>query len=1574
MLAHEIFPDDKTKRVTTARFGVMSPQEIINQSVAHIHQPITKNEDYTNTLFDPRLGATNTRLNSVSFLDMKKDTGNFGHLILAKPCFHQEFHDMVRQICNLICLKCANLRYSIQIKEDKKSKLKVLTRSSRFSYLTDTVKKQGNECSYCGESLPKVLKDNTAILGLKAQYLNKDGDKGSKGKTEYRLTAEYIFKLFKRISDDDAVLMGLNPEMTRPEWLIITVLPIPPPSVRPSVTAENGKTSEDDLTHAYNSVIKYNQTLKIAIAGNNSAEKENECIKAWSNLQLHVATLINNETSNYRKSTNRANRPLKTYRGRHKGKAGRFRGNIMGKRVGSSARTVITGDPILSTSQIGVPYEVAEVLTYPEIVNRFNIGKLLTIVNNDHYPSAVCIKRRGRKRPEDLKIQKKLLKVDSSTGERQKIILQIGDTVYRHMMDGDVVLFNRQPSLHKMSMMAHIVKVLPGRSFRFNPNVTPPYNADFDGDEMNLHLPQTAISVYELRKLALVSTQYVSPQAGFPILGLVQDSLTGAYRLSAESTRGIKEVKYLDVKRFMRLKSWVNTFDGKHSRPLKINTTATATTTITDGPSLGWTSRQLLSSLLPNISKKDGDLQIKNGQISEPKTVNGQLKFTPITKKLIGKGAESGLVHIAWSDLGHNSAQELLDNFSRVISQWILIDGFSAGLSDIEISSEVNQGIQTSLNEYRIKSKKLIDSLYLGKYEQKRKDILGDVPYGLTSNQYEQFEKDILYLLNQCSKAIEGLTKNSLTSLRKDNRFCSMVDSGARGSTVNLLQIVSLLGQQDINGQRIQDCYKRRPLPHLTKDDISPLARGWVEQSFLSGLDPIAYVYHGMAGRIGVISTSIKTAETGYVSRKLMKILEDISVRYDYTVRNASNNIVQYVYGNDGFDGSQVELIKIVHLSMSLIEFELKYVFNEIDEKHLELINQDYGLSEEDRTNLELERTSLLQDREYLLNKYKQELPDKVILPVNFERLISNVSSNYYLNGTTDLTVTKIITEVNALIQEFLKDLPEASVRTLIIFTRLFLCSKKVLFDYLFTEEAFISLINCIKNKFKKSLAVPGEACGPISAQSIGEPSTQMTLSTFHHTGIGAKANVSRGVPRLKEILSLAKTLKSPSITIYLKRDVLNSYRIPNQDRIKELLRDIKDIDSDPESKTYTIHQFNQILKVIPEISTCKKIKSLIQEQILKYVKKIESTFGYLVFGDLVINSKIIYDLNNKSIPEDEEFVQAYFAGIDETRLIEYPWLLRFELDVKKMQDHDLNAYHLLQILKSQTSFNQCTMEVIFSDENYNTEKLICRIRIISSTDGDNSVNMADPIQFMNSIESQILTLKIKGIPGIHKTSVRVIPGVNDIKLENGAILTKSHKDYQDFKDREIFTDQYIIDTSGSNLLEVLNSTYVDTEKTFTNDIYEIAEIYGIEAAKNSIISEIMDVMDYADAKISNRHVLLLSDIMTSRGELLSVDRFGQKKGDSSIYAMASFEESTARIVKASVFGDEDKVIGVSSNLVYGQTNKVGTGSFEVLMNDDMLMNIQGHKENKQFKLIQMDKNVSNSLSNCTSNNFKFDF
>ncbi len=1543
MLLHEIAPDDKTKRITSVRFGVMSPQRIIDESVAHIHLPITKNDDYTHTLFDPRLGATSTRLNAVSFLDLKKDTGNFGHLVLAKPCFHPEFHDHVRQICNLICLKCANLRLSPQVKEEKRVKLKSIARYARFKHLIDNVQKPDTECTYCGELLPKVSGDKSAnaILGLRARYKGKD----NKNILEFRLTAEYLFKLFKRISDEDADLMGLNPETTRPEWLIITVLPIPPPSVRPSVVAENGKTSEDDLTHALNSIIKYNQSLKTAL-NSTATDKDKKCLEAWTSLQLHVATLMNNETSSYRKSTNRANRPLKTFRGRHKGKTGRFRGNIMGKRVGSSARTVITGDPNLSVNQIGVPQEVAEVLTYPELVNRFNIHKLTTIVNNDHYPSAVSIKRRGRKRPDDLKIQKKNLKTNE-LGERDKISLQIGDTVYRHMMDGDIVLFNRQPSLHKMSMMAHYAKILSGRSFRFNPNVTPPYNADFDGDEMNLHLPQTPVSVYELRKLALVSTQFVSPQAGIPILGCVQDSLTGAYRLSAESTRGLKQVQYIDVRRFMRLRAWVNTFNGKQPVPL-----------LNKDGNIGWTSRQLLSTLLPNISAKYGDLNIKNGQIPEPiKDKEGKLVFLPIDKTLIGKGASGGLIHIAWSDLGHNSAQELLDNFSRVISQWILIDGFSAGLSDIEISRAKNLEIGKILDDYRTKSKQLINGLHIGQYDSTRKAILGDISYGLVDNMYEQFEKDILYLLDKCRIDIEDATKKSLTSLRADNRFKSMVDSGARGSASNTLQIISFLGQQDIGGRRIQDCLKRRPIPHVTKDDISPLARGWVEQSFLEGLDPIAYIYHGMAGRIGVISTSIKTAETGYVSRKLMKILEDLSVRYDNTVRSASNNIVQYIYGNDGFDGSQIELIKLNHLYMSLIEFEMKYVTNELDLTNLTTINEDYEVLEVDLQAINDEKTELLADREYLLNKYVSGLPEKVYSPINFERLIQSVSSNYCLTGITDLTPAYIYNKVNELINTFKQSLPERCIKMLVINTRLYLSCKKVLFDYILNKSAFNSLLNLFLIKFKKSLAVPGEACGPISAQSIGEPSTQMTLSSFHHTGIGAKANISRGVPRLKEILSLAKTLKTPSITIYIKKDILNSYKITNQTELSKITG-------------MTVNQINNLLKS-PDITDaeCTHIKSIVQKELFKYVKKIESTFNYLVFSDLVLNTKVIYDVNNDAIPEDNEFINAYFAseGINGNT---NPWVLRFELDAKKMQDNNLNTYHILQILQTydQDYKSRCVSDIIFSDENFNTDKLICRINI-----KDNKTE-SDPIQLMNILESQILNLKIKGIHGISKTSVRIIPDSLEIKLENGAIIPKYHKNYEVLSKREIFTDQYVIDTYGSNLLEVLISTYVDPEKTITNDINEIYELYGIEAAKNAIVSEIMDVMEYAGVKVNNRHVLLLADIMTSRGELLSVDRFGQKKSDSSIYSMASFEESTARIVRASIFGDEDKIIGVSSNLVYGQTNKIGTGSFEILIDDKALMNIEEPMSEKKFNLINMDKsNLVNSISNCVSNNFRFD-
>lgn len=1539
-----------TRQITSTQFAIMSPEKIIEQSVAHIYNHIGKHKgDNSSTLLDPRLGAGRGQVNVITGLSQKLDPGNFGHCVLAKPVYHPMFFDHVKRIVSSVCIVCSALRYSSdEEKEQTIRDVKGKNNRLRFAHVTGMLSSREKKfCYLCSSPYPAIRENKSTLVVIGLQAIFNKSKEAPKD-----LNPEHVYRILRGITDENCETMGLNPKTSRPEWMMITVLPVPPPSMRPSVQVENGKVSEDDMTHAFNNIIKQNNSLQLNLLKVSDTANDITIHKLWQGLQLIVACMIDNETSSYSHATNRTHRPLKTIRKRHRGKQGRIRWNLMGKRVNSSARSVITADPNLSINQVGVPERIAMNLTYPEIVTSYNFDHLSRLVKNGPsvYPGAKNYRAKNSKFRKDLAIN-------------DNVTLNIGDTVYRHMLDGDIVFFNRQPSLHKMSMMAHHAKIMPGLSFRLNPNDTTPYNADFDGDEMNLHLPQSVQTAEEISRLAMVSTQVVSPQASKPIIGLVQDSLLGTYRMSSEHIRGFTNDQryYMNPRQFMRLVVWLNNYIGIMPTPSLEMSGRVPVPGMTKG--MGWTTRQLINMFLPhvslrNVDEKKGTLIIKNGVLLEPEH---DKPIAPIGKEVVGKGAGGGLIHICWNDLGPSATRDLLDNLSKLSSQYLLTDGFSVGLSDVEIKQSVLDTIETIKDEYLEGARELIEGLHMQNYDETRDRIIKQ-PRGLAKNDLEQFENDIMYYLGECKSKIEKLTVDNLTSVHADNRIRSMVDSGSKGSSANVVQIVAGLGQQDIGGKRIPNSYLRRPFPHVPKDDLSPEARGFCRSSYIEGLSPIEYITHAMAGRIGVISTSIKTAESGYIQRKLVKILEDLMITYDGTVRNPTGMIVQSLYGGDGFDGSRIEPQRIDHLTMAHDEFQVTYKYSETDLEDLKIMMtpETYARFTEtfdaQMAAIRREYEQIEQDRKLIRATYLT-IPKHFMSPVNFMRMIKHTSFRLGMkaNKPSDLTPMEIIEQVDETLRSLKvsenEKINNVCTRNIRAMMRCFLHSKKLMFSEKFTQEALNYLLIGIKVKFNDALASPGEAVGPIAAQSIGEPSTQLTLDTFHHAGIGAKANVSRGVPRLKEVMSLASKPKTPAITTYLNPSVIRNLKIGN--------RTVDEMDQELRASFIASGEMEKQERKEKQ----EKLKAETQQHVIKIIKKIKSEYDYVTFKDIVRRIEVIYDENDTAtaITADQAFITAFWdiCKANEGDMDASPWVLRFELDSHKLADHNIQLYHIEHIFNSDQHLKN-NVQCIFSDDN--SETLVCRARIIDVG--------ANPSLIIDSLESVLLNKKIKGVPGIAKTSIRMEKA--DVYLESGAIISQYDSSYTEAALSTIYSEQYVIDTVGSNLLEILNMPYVDTVRTISNNIYEIFDIYGVEGARQIIIDEIMEVMEYAGASIGRRHVELLADIMTTRGILQSVDRFGVKKGETGPWARASFEETTPHMIQAAVFGEVDNMKGVSANVLFGQFMRVGTNSFTVGLDESLISKMEPIKEEEEGEITIA--NMTNELDLCEDSNFEFNF
>ena len=509
--------EPETNNVVGVQFSIMSPDEIKNRSVVEVtkHETYDKDIPIIKGLFDIRMGTTDMdKICGTCGQNNINCPGHFGHIDLARPVYHYQFLSILHKVLKCTCIQCSKIlinKDSPKVEDLMKKSNK--TRWNSIYEMSQKISRCGQETEDgCGARQPDKIKVE-GMDGIFAVW-NKLDDKI---KTQH-LSVEEVRSILEKISNEDINILGFSDVWCRPEWMICSVFPIPPPSVRPSVKQDDSQRMDDDLTHKLCDIIKCNNVLKQKIESNSRSEVIDDWTKV---LQYHISTMIDNELPGVAQSVHRSGRALKAIRQRLKGKDGRIRNNLMGKRVDFSARSVITPDPNIELDELGVPFSIAKNLTYPEIVNQYNKDRIQKLLNNgpNVYPGVKIIEQNGIKK---------------TINERNVLDIELnnGDIVQRHLIDGDFVLFNRQPSLHKMSMMGHRVKVMKGNTFRLNVSVTPPYNADFDGDEMNMHAPQSISTVSELMNIASVVYQIISPRENKPIITIVQDTLLGINKLT----------------------------------------------------------------------------------------------------------------------------------------------------------------------------------------------------------------------------------------------------------------------------------------------------------------------------------------------------------------------------------------------------------------------------------------------------------------------------------------------------------------------------------------------------------------------------------------------------------------------------------------------------------------------------------------------------------------------------------------------------------------------------------------------------------------------------------------------------------------------------------------------------------------------------------------------------------------------------------------------------------------------------------------------------------------------------------
>ncbi|XP_054731469.1 DNA-directed RNA polymerase II subunit RPB1-like isoform X2 [Anastrepha obliqua] len=1235
-----------SRKLRAIQFGVLSPDEIKRMSVTEggiTRAVIVKDgRPALGGLMDPRQGVVDRNSRCLTCAGNIVDCpGHFGHIELSLPVFHIGFLLKTIKILQCVCFSCSKLLVSPSNPKVKEVLQRTRARPRmRLSLMRELCKSkticEGGEnmdiainCTSqrnisdhggCGHHQPRITRHK---LELHATWQRI---------TEHRkerqiiLTADRVLEIFRNISDEDCAYLGMDPQHCRPDWLLISVLPVPPLSVRPSVLIYGSSRSHDDVTHKLADVIKANNELKKCIETGAADHLIRECS---SLLQFHVVTLIDNEMPGLPRALQKSGRPLKSIKSRLKGKEGRIRGNLMGKRVDFSARTVITPDPNLNIDQVGVPRSIAQNLTYPEVVTPFNIEVMV---------------------------------------EYSELIMGI------------------------------------------------------------------------------------------------------------------------------------------------------------------------------------------------------------LCKRTLGATAGS-LLHIAYIELGHQIAGEFYANIQKVVNAWLLIEGHSIGIDDTIADPATYKEIQNAIAKAKNDVMLVI---------QKAHHMQLEPTPGNTLRQ--TFENQVNRILNDARDKTGGSAKKSLTEY---NNLKAMVIAGSKGSNINISQVIACVGQQNVEGKRIPYGFRKRTMPHFIKDDYGPEARGFVENSYLAGLTPSEFYFHAMGGREGLIDTAVKTAETGYIQRRLIKAMESVMVQYDGTVRNAEGQIIQLRYGEDGLCGESVEFQTLPTIQLSNKAFEKQFKFDVTQTRNLrkyfsEETVRDITESTEIIAQLEVEWDQLCRDREALREIFPTG-DSKVVLPCNLQRMIWNVQKVFHVDKRATTTLNPL--DVMKGVRELLKQCvivagsdhisQQANDNATFLFqclVRSMLCSKVVAEDHHLTPESFEMLLGEIATRFQLSQICPGEMVGALSAQSLGEPATQMTLNTFHFAGVSAK-NVTLGVPRLKEIINVSKRPRSPSLTVFLRgkpaRDV---------EKAKDVLCRL-------------------------EHTTLRKVTA---------------------------NTAIYYDPDpmNTVVQEDQEFVNIYYEIPDFDPGEISPWLLRIELDRKHMTEKKLTMEHIAERIAA--SFGD-DLKCIFNDDN--APRLIMRIRIMNTSNPENkfqgneldeeeaSLTRLDDNMFLRCIESNMLSdMTLQGIESISKVYMHLPQQTNKKRI----YITETGE----FKS----VAEWLLETDGTALMRVLSERNVDETRTCSNDICEMFTVLGIEAVRKSIEKEMNNVLQFYGLYVNYRHLALLCDIMTAKGHIMAITRHGINRQQTGPLMRCSFEETVDILLDAAAHGERDALRGVSENIIMGEIPRIGTGCFDMIL------------------------------------------
>ena len=1011
---------------------------------------------------------------------------------------------------------------------------------------------------------------------------------------------------------------------------------------------------------------------------------------------------------------------------------------------------------------------------------------------------------------------------------------------------------------------------------------------------MNMHMPQNVLAETELKTLAAIPYQMVSPASNAPIIGIYQDSLLGSFRF----TRSNISFTARDAMNLLMMYSKVDTH---------------AIRDITDKNNGKIKNFDILSQILAPLTLKfktklydeNEDYALSNNvlEIRNGKYIRGQIE-----KSVLGSSTK-GIIHRTFNDFGNMQACNFIDDLQNIITEYMKSSAFSVGISDLVANRKTQDAIIHEIVKQKQEVQSLIEKVHMGTFENNTSQ----------SNKAE-FEQNVNSVLN---KATEQAGKISRKSLSKDNRFVMIVNSGSKGSPINISQMISCLGQTNVDGKRIPYGFDNRTLPHYTKYDDSPGARGFIENSYISGLTAPELFFHAMGGRIGLIDTAVKTSQTGYIQRRLIKGLEDLKVEYDMTVRNNKGKIIQFAYGDDGFESTKTENQIIPLVGMSIEEIYLHFDIVGANDQSTEIVNV-FTKGTATRTRKQNKKTKeickkyidkMIDMRDIVVKSvFRNKNENCVRLPIAFQNTITNIQGQLQLNSNSIVDITPF--EAFELIEEYfdkLKQIHYVEPNSLFELTYYYyLTPKDLLINKRFHRKALTMLLETIVLKYKQSIVHPGEMVGVIAGQSIGEPTTQLTLNTFHLSGVSSKSNVTRGVPRIEEILRLTKNPKNPSLTVYLNP--------------------IDQLDTDKASQYSNMLEHTKLVDVVKSIQIC--------------------------FDPSDKNTNLLDDKD--TLEQFYEFEQMIDECVEEDDIqqdqTKSKWIIRIEMDTETLLDKNITMDDIHFAI---TNSHGDDISCVYSD--YNSDNLVFRIRLNEKllTKGkklrgvSDTLDQSDDIYMLRIFQENLLNnIVLRGINGITNVLPRKLQ--NSVVKDDGKYVRK---------------DIWIMDTTGSNLMEVLALDFIDSSRTFGNDIKEAFDVLGIEAARQIIYNEFVEVMEFSDVYINYHHLSLLCDRMTSTENMVSIFRSGILNDDIGPISKSTFEVHTEVLLNASRHADFDHMRGVSANVMMGQMGVFGTGSFQVVLDMEKMKNISDVDVSKRDNIDDMFGTIEDSSEACSKNN-----